>query len=471
MSIMTRLSVVCEDIQDFIIASVVGSPEETDERMNQGVRSVTSDDQKKRSLIRELSEIYFSFVLTRLGILDDFKKEGKTAYARVANLGIYREFTNGGKCSVTEKDISNYKKNLIFAQIIEAIGARYNYFGLVQKNRLLTYELLNQYRIPLESCSFPSKRHGSIPLTLGSFFKHDDKFIFSEVVPVISGSFEEMCVVHSDWISRKLSDYSVKAYYNERTCEGIFTIIRDYWLDTTSKWEYYGINEGAFSVTNRTIKNDEYERIASEESEKILNEQLPSLEDALNGRKIDSRYHCRRPSYINILDDGLILWAVDKMNEFGLFTDKNGQLLEPDIFDRKYVPEFYEIDLFLSAIRDLYDTFHHRIVMNTNIHDYSELSDHCKKIYGNSIKIHRKRGEYGPVKLSGGDLPIDREKGFCSISDVFDMYLWKNHRDYYCGFINDTFRYLCLPLDKQRFLDPKHSSVYKPELSKYAFDE
>jgi len=162
---------------------------------------------------------------------------------------------------------------------------------------------------------------------------------------------------------------------------------------------------------------------------------------------------------------------MDRMNEFGLFTDKNGQLLEPDIFDRKYVPEFYEIDLFLSAVRDLYDTFHHQIVRNISIHNYSELSDHCGKIYGNSIKIHRKKGKYGPVKLSEGNLQIDREKGFCSISNIFDMYLWKNHRDYYCGFINDTLRYLCLPLDKQRFLDPKHSSVYKPELSKYAFDE
>ncbi len=448
-----RGSVKMENLTDRIVKYIKGTPEDINNWQKQGVLSTLADDAKKQELLLELCEIYFSFVMTRLRIGEEFKKEGKLALDSISNLDIYKDYSAGIINPATGIDHSKYKYSPLFKEITSAFSTRYHYFRLAQKNRLLSYEMLEQLRAPFSSCSYKGKRR-HLPLELRMFFKHAEDFIFNEAMPAIVASYDEMKVLHPDWMPGSVSDDMVKKYYNDRTCAGIFRIIRKYWLDTAERWSEYNIQEGSYSVENRYIKINLYQKEAEEEANRIMDDTLRQMEA---GQSVE-KHKCFRPGHIMLLDNGLLLWALDKMNPFGLFIDECGRLLEPDIFDRRYVPEFSEIDPILRSLNETYDKFYNYLIRNTRAMRFKELNDHTCDIYGYDMKPYHKKDAVSS-KLSGGDLAVKEKEDYSSMPQIFDMYLWKYRKDYYCGSSNDTFRYLCLPIDKQGFGDPKHSSI------------
>ncbi len=454
-----------EDLIDWTIACINGKPEDIHKWQKQGVLAVLSDNSKKQALLTELCEIYFSFVMTRLRIGEDFKKEGKQAIDSISQFEIYKTPSADLESIATMVDFRKYKKSRLFNEITDALGGRYHYFRLAQKNRLLSYELLDQFRVPLSSCCYKGKRR-SVPLQLRMFFKHAEDFIFNEVVPVIISSYEEMKALHPDWIPKSASDDMAKKYYNERTCSGLFHMIKAYWLDTATRGSEYNVPEGAYSVEKRYIKINNYQKKASEEVDEIMNRDLQQMEA---GEPI-GKQKCVRPNYIMLLDNGLLLWALDKMNAFGLFMDDSGQLLEPDIFDRRYVPEFSEIDPILSRLSNTYDGFYYQLMRNTRAKHFKELHDHTCRIFGNNLEPAKNKHDMGASKLYGGDLTVTTKEYSSSMPQIFDMYLWKYRKDYYCGFRDNTFRYLCLPIDKQGFMNPKHCSIYKPDVASFSIE-
>ncbi len=472
MNITARLASFSEDLTDWLIERIKGNPKDIDEWQRQGVIDTINDEGRKQAFLTELSEIYFSFVMARLRIGEDFKREGKYTQDIVSRLDIYKAYCADFVGFETSGDYNHYKRHPLFMEIIKALGARYHYFSLVEKNRLLTYEMLDQYHVPLDSCSYMGKKH-SAPLELRMFFKHAEEFICSEAVDVIADSYETMKSLHSEWIPESVTDTVAKKYYNERTCRGILQAMRIYWLDTAEGWSEYNIREGEYSVERRYFKNNTYQKEASKELDEWLEERKLDLDRAIDGEGVSNKTACIRPQYISLLDNGLLLWALNKMNVFGLFMDNNGQLLEPDIFSREYVPEFFEIDSFISCFREIYDGFEYYLRRNTGgtSRNFKELKAHYIRIYGNKVYINRKKRDYRPCKLSGGRLEADIEDTYSDIPEVFDMYLWKNHRDYYCGFINNAFRYLCLPFGKEWFMDPRHAAIYKPEIDHYSIKE
>ncbi|MBE5850305.1 MAG: hypothetical protein E7298_09130 [Lachnospiraceae bacterium] len=322
--------------------------------------------------------------------------------------------------------------------------------------------MLDQFCAPLSSCNYKGKRKVH-QLELRMFFKHAENFVFIEAIPTITGSYEAMKKLHPDWIPISASDDMAKKYYNKRTCAGIFHIIKKYWLDTSEICSEYGIQEGSYSIKNRYIKNRQYQKEAAEEENEIMDHNLRQMKAGLP----TAIQKCVRPGHIMLLDNGLLLWALGKMNAFGLFTDESGQLLEPDIFDRKNVPEFSEIDPLLSRLSQTYDEFYHELMHNTRSGHFKELHEHTCDIFGNDTEIHRNKHEIRAPKLYGGDIAVKIKNYSSSMPQILDMYLWKYRRDYYCGFMNDTFRYLCLPIDKHGFINPKHNSIYKPEFESF----
>lgn len=463
MSLVVRPTGFAENLSDCIVKYIIGKPDDINNWQKQGVLSTLADDSKRQELLLELCEIYFSFVMTRLRIGEDFKIEGKLALDSISNLDIFKYHSAGIMDPAIGVDYSNYKKSPLFKEITSALGTRYHYFQLAQKSRLFSYEMLEQFRVSLSSCSYKGKRR-HFPLELRMFFKHDEDFIFNKAMPAIIASYEEMKGIHPDWISESVSDDMAKKYYNDRTCTGIFRIIRKYWLDTVEGWSEYGIQEGEYSVENRYIKIDLYQKGAFEEANNIMDETLRQMED---GQPV-AKHKCLRPGHIMLLDNGLLLWALDKMNPFGLFIDENGQLLEPDIFDRRYVPEFSKIDPMLSCLNETYGQFYYHLIRSTRVKRFKELNNHTCDIYGYDVIPYHNKQDVLTSKLSGGDLTVEERECYSSMPQIFDMYLWKYKKDYYCGFKNDTFRYLCLPIDRQGFMDPNHNAIYKPDVASFS---
>ncbi len=217
--------------------------------------------------------------------------------------------------------------------------------------------------------------------------------------------------------------------------------MRAYWLDTAERWSEYGIEEGSYSVENRYIKIDRYQKEASDEVNRIMDDTLRQMED---GQPTDGQ-RCMRPGHILLLDNGLLLWALDKMNAFGLFIDEDGQLLEPDIFDGRYVQEFSEVDPMLSSLSATYDGFYHELMRNAGIRHLKELQEHTIRVYGKDLDIRRNKHQAEASRLSGGDLAVTPTGISSSMPQIFDMYLWKYRINYYRRSQSDAFRYLCLP--------------------------
>ena len=79
MSLVVSPTGFAKNLTDFIVKYINGKPEDINNWQKQGVLSTLADDSKRQELLLELCEIYFSFVMTRLRIGEDFKKEGKLA--------------------------------------------------------------------------------------------------------------------------------------------------------------------------------------------------------------------------------------------------------------------------------------------------------------------------------------------------------------------------------------------------------
>lgn len=206
-------------VSDWLISLGVGKPEQVNEWQRQGVFNVLNNEIKKDTLYTELSEIYFSFVMSRIRLEEEFKKEGPRALKTVSRLVVYKAYSDGFKDFRVDSGYKDYKKHPLFGEITEAIEARYHYFSLAQKNRILSFEMLKQFHVPLQSGVYKAKR-GCKPLELRMFLKHASDSIFEECVPSIVIRYPG---IHIHTVQKKyqitIKEYSERRskYIKERT--------------------------------------------------------------------------------------------------------------------------------------------------------------------------------------------------------------------------------------------------------------
>ncbi len=407
-------------------------------KSDQKIDEIMAVPERRQEIMTEFSEMYFHFVMLRIQNMVDFKKEGRYAYEQVKNGDLFKRFINGEVVPDLNGKIDD--DHPYAREIKTALQARHHYYKIINKNWISTSALICVPELEkMPSLWYAKDRKGKRKgyCEARSLFRYYMDFMYKEVVPAILSSYERMKVLHPEWIVNDVADIDdiAREYYNPALVTKVVDLMENIYTPLVYHEEDWK-------------KRDEYNEKCSREQDREISFMMELPNKVASGEDVKYTYYCSRPFLPDVISGYSGFWMRDNFNEYGLILDNEQNLLEADIFPRVAVPEFDQIDRFLSCYRTVIGLYNKNDVYPEEYAVY----DYVNKCPNLAIQS-----------------PDDVKDRYENLSGIIKFYIWSKNIELYCGIHDDYIKDLCLPYDKERWnLEPDEMRrIYMPDLNLY----